>query len=61
MPYLINKGLKFSAVKWLIIQTKKQDTGKHAQKSSIVLYDNSFAIKHQLQVEIDKLTKQIRQ
>jgi len=32
---------------------------KHAQKSSIVLYDNSFAINHQLQLEIDKLTNQI--
>jgi len=32
---------------------------KHAQKSSIVLYDNSFAINHQLQLEIDKLMDHI--
>ena len=32
---------------------------KHAPQSSIVLYDNSFAINHQLQLEIDKLSEQI--
>merc|ERR1712154_156767 len=32
---------------------------RHQPKSSIVLYDNSFAINHQLQVEIDKLSNQI--
>ena len=32
---------------------------RHGPKSSIVLYDNSFAINHQLQVEIDKLANQI--
>jgi len=32
---------------------------KHAPQSSIVLYDNSFAINHQLQLEIEKLSEQI--
>ena len=43
-----------------IMRNGKSKNSKHSQKSSIVLYDNSFAINHQLQIEIDKLTQQIQ-
>eukprot|EP01083_Nonionella_stella_P282569 961499_1 len=40
-------------------ETILRNAGKHVKKTSIVLYDNEFAINHQLQAEIDKLTQQI--
>eukprot|EP01083_Nonionella_stella_P003511 10081_1 len=42
-----------------IIRNSGENENKHAQKSSIMLFDNSFAINHQLQLEIDKLEGQI--